>query len=145
MAIASFEALCSGFCEIAGVTQPALDTGIEGIEGFHARLHDVTVDVLHSPERSKDHIFVLVGLGDLDAGDAAARRTLEALLDANFTNLDTGAPTYCRNPVTGEVMMQRVVPFFEATPTGLYALVDSGVEMALSWRQEQDEGARAWE
>ena len=135
MAVASFEELCAGFCEIAGVPTPALVANANGLIAFHMVLRDVTVNVIHSPEKCAGHAFILFDLGPVGQDDADSSRGLQTLLHANFLQLQVHPPMYSRNPKTGDVVLQFVYPFFEATPNGLFDLIDSGVNLALRWRE----------
>ncbi len=133
MAIGSFKDLCDGFCEVAGVPSPALEADSDGLIAFHVILRGVTINVVHSPQSSADHAFILVECGEPPQRDA--QRPLQALLEANFFPLQVHPPTFGRNPVSGEAVLQFVYPFFEASPTGLFELIDKGIDIALRWQQ----------
>ena len=137
MTIASFEDLCAGFCEIAKVPAPPLQADAQGLIAFHVILRDVTVNLVHCPERCADHAFILFEFGPMGQDGADRCEALQALLDANFLPLQVHPPVFSRNPATGDALLQYVYPFFEATPTGLLELIDDGVEMALRWRQSR--------
>jgi hypothetical protein len=134
MAIANFEQLCAGFCEVVAVPPPALRTDNLGLTAFHVILRGETVNLVHRPKASADHVFVLFELGPLpdDATDPLGQIT--ALLDANFALLQLNAPMFSRNPQTGDVLLQYIYPLFEATPAGLYELIDLGIESVESLR-----------
>jgi hypothetical protein len=134
MAVASFKDLCAGFCEIVGSAPPALQADIEGLVAFHVTLRGATVNLVHYPEKSPGHFFVLFEYGPVGQDGADASEQLEALLDANFV-LDVHPPVFSRNPATGEVVLQHVCPLFEATPSGLYELINTGVDRVSQWRQ----------
>ena len=134
MAIGSFRHLCEGFCEIAGVETPPLIANDEGLIAFHMKLRGVTINVVHSPESSADHAFILVECGAIP--HKLAQRAMQALLEANFFWLQVHPPTFSRNPATGDAVLQFVYPFQDATPTGLFALIDQGVVLALRWQQD---------
>jgi hypothetical protein len=134
VAIASFGDLCAGFCEITSVPAPRLHPDAQGIIAFHLQWRGVTVNVAHCPARTKDHVFVLFELGPVAQEDEAAVRRMRSLLDANFPSLTDRAPTFSCNPVSGDAVMQYAFPFFEATPQGLFELIERGVDQALHWR-----------
>jgi hypothetical protein len=129
MAVASFEDLCAGYCEILGVRTPELAPDDEGRVAFHVVLRGVTVNMVHSAQTSPDHLFVLIELGPVnEAGD------LQALLNANFV-LDLDPPTLSRNPATGDAVLQFSYALFEATPNDLREMIEHGVEWAANWRE----------
>ncbi len=135
MAIASFEELCAGFCELAGVPAPQLKADAQGIIAFHVILRGVTVDMVHCPERCPSYAFILFEFGPFGHDGLGNSSQLGELLDANFLTLQAYPPVFSRNPVNGEALLQYVYPFFEATPTGLLELVNSGVQKALRWSE----------
>lgn len=137
MAIASFEDLCAGVCELVGMPVPRLDTRIDGVRAFHFDVRDVKVNVIHAVARSPDHVFVLFEMGPLPDGDAAALRAMKTLLDSNFPSLRHGAPSFGLNPASGAAVMQLEMPLFDATPIGLLDLLDGGVDRTLRWRGMQ--------
>ena len=135
MAIASFQELCAGFCEIAGVPTPTLTADERGIAAFHVKLRDVTINLLHFPEKSAQHAFILFEYGPLPDDREKAREVMRALLDANYSSLQVYPPRFSLSPNASAAIMQYVYPFFDATPIGLFELVNKGVEQALQWRQ----------
>ena len=135
MAVGSFNDLCAGFCELAGVPAPILKPDARGVIAFHVILRDVTVNIVHAPARCEDHAFILFEFGPFRGDHADPASDLGGLLDANFLSMQPYPPVFSRNPVNGDALLQYVYPFFDATPTGLLELVELGVQKALSWRQ----------
>ena len=135
MAVASFEELCAGFCEIAGVSTPSLVGDAKGVIAFHVTWRDVTVDLIHCAKKCADHAFVLFEFGPCSQDDVSPSSSLQDLLHANFLQLQAHPPVFSRNPATGDVLLQYVYPLFDASPNGLFDLIDKGVAMALRWRQ----------
>ena len=137
MAVASFQDLCAGICELVQVTPPALAADHQGLIAFHLVWRGVTVSFVHCPDTSWDHLFVIFELGPLSA-EASPRAHAQglALLDANFALLQVHPPVFSRDPATGQALLQHVVPLFDATPSGIYALLDSKVESILQWRAD---------
>jgi hypothetical protein len=134
MAVASFEDLCAGFCDIVKVAPPQLQEDDQGRVAFHVKMRGATVNMVHCPHTHPDHLFLVFELGPLATGDADAARELKALLDANFM-LQVHAPVFSRNPATGNAVLQYVYPLFDATPSGLYELIDKGVDWSSRWRE----------
>jgi hypothetical protein len=141
MAISSLDALCAGYCEIAGVPAPDLQPDDRGIVAFNLKRRDVVIDLLHSPSSGVDNIFVLFHLGPFGADEWMAGRAMRQLLAGNFLLLDATAPTFSCNPTTGNAFMQYVVPFFETSPTALHELIEAGVAKTLAWREAAADAA----
>jgi hypothetical protein len=139
MAVASFEDLCAGYCEIIKVAPLALRADDHGRVAFHVKVHGATVNLVHCPERSPDHVFVVFELGP--AGDSS--RELMALLEANYAVLEVHPPMISRNPATGGLVLQYVYPLFDATPNDLHELIEQGCDWAFRWRQELEDDSVA--
>lgn len=135
MAVASFEDLCAGFCEIVGVKAPQLSAGPGGLIAFHVVLKGVTVNVVQRPDESNDHVFVLFELGHL-GGDDESPSQMQALLDANHTLLQMNPPVFSRNPDNGHAVLQLIYPLFQATPNDLNEMINRGIEWSSHWREE---------
>jgi hypothetical protein len=139
MAVASFEELCAGFCEIAKVPIPALAADAQGRIAFHVTSRGATVNLVHCPQVSDDHVFVLFELGPV----GESRDELQALLDANFSSLQVHPPMFSRNPATGDAVLQYTYPFFEANANDLYELIEEGAQWVGHWREDLDAGEKA--
>lgn len=142
MAIANFEELCKGMCEVAGVEAPELSADEQGVLAFTVQLHDVSVTVAHAQETSPGCAYVLIEFGEPPADRELAAWL--ALMDANFLMLGDNAPTFSRNPANGQVILQYAYPFEQATALGLYQGILRMVEIAGQWRQDyflQDDDA----
>jgi hypothetical protein len=135
MAVASFEDLCAGFCELMGVKTPQLSTSESGLIAFHVVLKGITVNIVQRPDASQDHVFVLFELGHL-GGDDESPAQMQALLDANHVMLQMNPPVFSRNPDNGHAVLQLIYPMFEATPNDLYEMIDKGIDWASHWREE---------
>lgn len=126
MAIASFEELCAGFCEVIGARPPVLSADDNGLVAFHVILRDVTINLVHRPDTSPDHVFVVFEAGPMG---------LQAILDANFILLQVNPPVFSRNPKTGDAVLQCVYPLFEASSSGLYELINKGIDTIFECRE----------
>jgi hypothetical protein len=140
MAVGSFEDLCAGFCEIVHVTPPALRVDAQGLLAFHVVLRGATVNLVHCPQTSPDHVFVVFELGPIGQEGPASFADLQTLLEANFKLLRVHPPVFSRNPATGDAVLQYVFPLFDATPHGLYELIDEGVNWVSQWRERLSSG-----
>lgn len=135
MAVATFDALCTGLCELLGVRPPALQADDQGLVAFHILLHGQAVNIVHRPHQHPEHAFILFELGPLgQSGDGHAET--QALLDANFDLFQLHAPAFSRNPANGEAVLQFIVPLFDATPESLRELVEEGAAWSADWRSQ---------
>ena len=133
MAVANFEELCKGYCEIAGFPAPSLAPDAHGIEAFHLRLRDVAVTVGHEPAKALERAFVVIEFGPVPKD--REEDAWPALLDANFLMLRDGMPIFSRNPVNGDVLLQMSCAFSRVTALELVQLVDAFVGVAIDWRR----------
>lgn len=134
MAVANFQALCEGVCAVFGIDAPQLQPDAMGITGFTLRVQDVDISVVQAPEGTAPAAFVLV-----EFGPPSPERELEtwhALLDANFLMLGANAPSFSRNPVSGEVVLQYACALADATPEGLCQSIEHIAAVAVRWRQD---------
>jgi hypothetical protein len=132
---AEFEAICAGFCEIAGVAAPVLQAEADGVVAFNVRWRGVTVDVIYSAFTGGAHAFVLFDLGSIDRSGPDATRILDALLAANFFAMQANPPTFSCHPDTGDAVLRCVFPLADAHPAALHEIVNEGVALALEWRE----------
>lgn len=134
MAVTNFQTLCDGVCGVFGIEAPQLQPDAMGITGFTLRVQEVDISVVQAPEGSPPAAFVLV-----EFGAPPPERELEtwhALLDANFLMLGANAPSFSRNPVSGEVVLQYACAFENATPEGLCQSIEHIAEVAVRWRKD---------
>ncbi len=135
MAVGSFEALCAGFCEIVHVPPPELRVDANGLVGFHVVRRGTTVNLVHCPQASPDHVFIVFELGPIGQDGTASFADLQTLLEANFALLRVHPPVFSRNPASGDAVLQYVCPLFEATAHSLYQLIDEGLDWVSQWRE----------
>ena len=112
MAAGSFEGLCVGFCEIISVSPPALCEDAQGLVAFNVVWRGVTVNLVHCPQTSPDHIFAVFELGPLEPSGSRSLADMQTLLEANFVLLRVHAPAFSRNPATGHAVLQYVYSLF---------------------------------
>jgi hypothetical protein len=135
MAVASFEDLCAGFCELLKVSPPELKADHRGLIAFHVTLRGAIVNLVHRPLASTEHFFVIFDMGPLGRSGDKAAAEMQTLLEANFNLLQVNPPVFSRNPATGEAVLQYIHPFFEATPASLYELIDKEIDRISHWRE----------
>lgn len=135
MAVANFEALCAGFCEIAGLKAPTLVPDASGLAAFHFDFRGVTVDVMHWPDRCAHSAYIAFAFGALPAGDAERASHMELLMMANFVSFWQPQGTFACNPASEEVVFQYTYSLPDATPHALLELIEHGTTLALEWRE----------
>lgn len=142
MAIASFDALCSGFCDLIKVSTPKLTADDQGLVAFHVTLRGITVNLVQRADADNQNVFVVFELGSIGQGGSNPVAELSALLEANFQLLQSNPPVFSRNPATGDAVLQYVYPLCDATPFGLYELIARGADWITGWREAlQDDAA----
>lgn len=139
MAVGSFEDLCAGFCEIVQIPPPALAADAQGLVAFHVMLRGTTVNLVHCPLTSPDYVFIVFELGPLGLDEPESFAHLQTLLEANFALLRVHPPVFSRNPATGEAVLQHVYPLFDATPQGLYEVIQTGAEWVSQFQVARSE------
>ena len=133
MAVASFEDLCAGLCDLVKVQTPALKEDALGRVGFHVVMRGTTVNLVHCPHACPDHVFLLFEFGPIAQEGPEAFSDLQAMLHANFVLLQLNPPVFSRNPDTGDAVLQYVFQLFDTTPHDLHALIERGVGMVERW------------
>jgi hypothetical protein len=141
MAIASFEQLCAGFCEIARISPPALAPDEFGRISFHVKVRGAVVDIAHCSRTSPEHVFLIHEIAPAVEVSPAG---LQVLLAANF-KLQLDAPVFCHNPATGAATLMQALSLFDATAVGLHEMVSGGIELASNWRHRLATGDAALE
>lgn len=141
MAVANFDELCAGFCEIAGVRAPVLQPDASGLAAFHFKFRGVTVDVMHWPHRCAHSAYIAFAFGALPPGDADRASHMELLLMANFVSFWQPQGTFACNPATSNMVLQYTYSLADATAHALFELVEHGTALALEWRDSAREGA----
>lgn len=134
VAVASFQVLCEGVCGLFEVQPPPLQPDANGLTGFTLQLRGVDISVVEAPAGMAPAVFVLVEFGAPPAGRELD--TWHALLDANFLMLGAHAPSFSRNPVTGDVVLQYACTLHEATCEGLCESIRAIADVAARWRQD---------
>ena len=137
MAVASFQVLCEGVCEIFGVTPPPLQPDANGLTGFTLQLQGVDISVVEAPTGPggpSPAALVLVEFGV--PPPERELQTWHALLDANFLMLDANAPSFSRNPMTGEVVLQHACTLHDTTCEDLCGRLLAIAEVAVRWRRD---------
>lgn len=133
MSSADFSALCQALCTQLGVQAPQLEPDPLGVVGITVQLQGVDLAVLHT--RPTDAFaLLLVTFGPLDEDREPG--IWRALMDANFLLVGPDAPAFSRNPVTGEVLLQHVLPLANVDAAQLRVRMVRMAEVALQWRKD---------
>jgi hypothetical protein len=133
MGVASFEDLCRGLCELAGVATPALERDEEGSLAVVVPAEGLEVTLTHEPARSATHVFVLAGVGPLPQGGELD--ACKALLEINAGLLRHAGLCFSRDPQTGDMLLQQACALDDTTPVGLYQRVRELSVAVHEWRQ----------
>jgi hypothetical protein len=129
----SLQALAAQLCAMIDVAPPQLDADDDGIVAFSASLRGVDATFTHDtssrPDEARIHVFF---------GHVPEHKELEALrelLNANYLMQQAGAPSFSRNPDTGELVLQYVYPLEEASGENLWAGLQTIIDRVLRWRE----------
>lgn len=133
MAVAGFEELCRGVCELVGCEAPSLARDAEGRAAMRVVIQGVEATLTHEPQRSATHAFVLASFGPLLAG--AELDACKALLELNAELLRHGGACFSRHPVSGEALLQYAYSLAEATPVDLFRRVGELAGIVQSWQR----------
>ena len=133
MAIASFEDLCSGVCEIGGVPTPALARDDLGRSAMAMDIDGVEITLAHEPARSPQHAFLFAAFGPLPQG--AELEACRELMNLNASLLRHGGACFSRHPTTGEVTLQSPYAFERATAIELYGRAHELASLVQRWRR----------
>jgi hypothetical protein len=145
MAIANIEALCAGFCDMAGMPPIMLAPDNAGLRSATIRVGGVDVYAQQLDSHNADCVFLSADLG------APQDRALEAwqlLLKANLRMVGTSDPVFSRNPSTQRAMVQWAYPLADASVPDFHHRVMSLANMAGDWRDghflAEPDKAHAW-
>jgi hypothetical protein len=133
MAVSNIEALCAGFCDMAGMPPTTLAPDNTGLRGATIRVRDVDVYAQQLDAHAADCVFL-----SADLGDAPEDRALEAwrlLLGANMCMLGTSDPVFSRNPTTHRAMVQWAYPLADASVPDFHQRVMALADTARDWRE----------
>ncbi len=133
MAIADFEQLCEGFCDIAAMTTPALVPDEHGALAFTLRLHEVAVTVMEFVRVRPGMAYLMAEFGPMP--QERAQDGWRALLDINRRMAGSGCAAFSRHPPTGQVLMQASLALADATAVDVYQQVCKMVDAAVQWRE----------
>lgn len=135
MAISSFHELASAFGELSGTTPPVLEADEDGVTAFHLLVRGIYVNLAHAAGSNPGAVFLMVGFGPVPPDNEA--EVWRMLMDINFLMMSTNAPAFSRDPNSGEVLLQMVVPLENIEVTAFYQFACSQlVDLALRWRSD---------
>ncbi|MBC7436097.1 MAG: CesT family type III secretion system chaperone [Bdellovibrionales bacterium] len=129
----AFAALAAALCKAARIAPPALAEDTSGGLGLRLELDGVLVTITHHPAQFPSHVFVYVAFGAVPAsGEADAFRDL---LDANLLMMRPCSPSFARDPLDGQIVLQACCALHETSGNALLAGIRVAVGKALEWRQ----------
>ncbi len=134
MPASSIHKLAEQFCEIIGVPAPELSPDSNAVLAFSTQIGGVDISVTHDPLHHPDHATALVFFGQVPEDREVL--ILRELLHANLLMLRPDAPTFSRNPLTGNVILQYVFPLAGSSGRGLWTGMQGIIEYAQRWRRD---------
>lgn len=133
-------------CEQTGhALQPPKDAdqpAQNDLESLAMVIDGVAVAMVYNADYKKDCAFVFTEFGRVPADQELV--ILRKLLDVNFLLYRGGAPTFTRDPASGNIMLLSEVPLAQATPAMTLHYLRQLVSQALQWRNDhylEDDGA----
>lgn len=126
----TFAQLYSDFCRIGGLAAGEISVDEEGTQLVRLGLHGIEVELVneHGGER---RIFSRVSMFDLQSH--AHDTTWADLLEANYTLLCAGRPTFSLDPWSGRVVAQQVWSA-TTTPQALLHAISAQCALAADWQ-----------
>jgi hypothetical protein len=134
MAIADFEELCKGVCEVGGAPAPELMPNERGTWSATVHLRGVEVTVMQFGTRAPGTAFLVAEFGELPQDHALAGWL--ALMNANLHMAAESAPAFSRDPETGKVLLQWACPLWAATVVDVYQRISEMVDLACRWHED---------
>jgi hypothetical protein len=134
LATFEFEALCDAFCDVAGIQPRSIVRSEDGGHSITVRLRDVAVTLLQLDNKRPDTVFLIAELGVMPEHRALAGWL--SLLNTNLWLVGQNAPAFCRNPETGQVLLQWACPLDSVTATDAYQQICAMADLACQWRQD---------
>lgn len=132
MAVANFQELCDGLCELAGVRPPDTAPDEQGCQGMTFMLDGVTVELSFEPHICQEHVLVRVNFGALPAGREL--QACRALMEFN-TRLRGIGPAFSRHPQNGDIVCQSAYSLMQATAHDLHDWCLRLIQAAREWRE----------
>ncbi len=132
MAVANFDELCDGVCELAGIQRPDVEPDAQSCQGMAFVVDDVAVELTLEPHISPEHVLVRVNFGAFPAG--AELNACRALMEFN-TRMRGAGPAFSRHPQSGDIIYQCPYSFAQATAHDLHDWCLRLVQAAREWRE----------
>ena len=133
MAVANFEELCAGLCELAGFGPPRLQADPHGTLAFSMRLNGVVVSALQLKDAARTAVLV----AEMGTPDEDKSQTMwSSLLMANAFLPGPHAPHFSRRPRSGESIMQWACCLDSISVTEAYQRVTRMVHVTQRWRAD---------
>jgi hypothetical protein len=129
----AFAELAADLCAAARIALPPITPDAAGGLGLRLEIDAVAVSVTHHPGEFPDHVFVLVTFGPVPA--SAEADVFRELLEANLLMMRPGSPSFGRDPLDGQVVLQACCAMHETGGNALLEGIRVAVAKALEWRQ----------
>lgn len=140
MAVANFEELCKGLCEIAGAPAPDLTPDSGGALAIAVELRGVQFLVSHRSRLSEGPVLVRAAFGRLPVGNE--QEACRTLLEIN-SQVHCMGYRFGRSPASGEIVLDQKIPLDQLTPVELYQRINSMVDGIHGWREHRFLGSPA--
>ena len=132
MPVASFVDLQEAICGLLGATPPPLAYDENDVMAFHVTTSDVSINFVH--RRGMDRVaFVYIALGVLP--EDRELKVWRLLAEANFLMLAEHGPSFSRNPVTGQVVLQWVRALGDCDAIEIFQSLARLADKARQWRR----------
>ena len=121
------------FCDAGGPPALKIDLESGGASVLSVNFQGVDLSICHDQLRHPDHALVLAFFAHVPEHNEVL--ILRELLHANLSMMRPNSPSFSRNPLTGNVMLQYAVPLIGEAGENLWAAIQDIAESILVWRQ----------
>lgn len=132
MSLMDFKDLCTSLCELVGAQAPDLVPDSNGTLAFTVTVDDVDTGVVLDDSGPEPGALLVTVLGTPE--EAGELQLLRGLLDTNFIVSGVGAPSFVRNPVTGEIALHQPLLLSQVTAQDVYDKVVRATGTMARWK-----------
>lgn len=144
MTIASFDALCTGCCDILGVPVPHLEADAQGVRAFWVAVRGERITLLDTQQDPAAPAAVLLAdLGEIP--EHAELGVWHTLLAANALRPAAGRPRFSRNPHTGRALLHWLCPLAAMETVEVCRRISALAAFASAWNQSAGMDAASME
>jgi hypothetical protein len=132
MAVANFEELCKGLCEVTGTALPALNPDETGRVAMVLELQGIKFILAHQPHEAPATALLLAVFGPLPQGREVP--ACRALLALNCT-VHTLGFAFARHPASGDIVLKHLLALDACTAVDLFQRITQMAEGIEGWRE----------